>query len=560
MNIRILLDRLSSNLAILSNKLVIDNSNNDFSLNIQLETTFFKILNVVYGYNLENANLLKANSPGVDGIDEDNKLLVQVTSTFSNQKIEHTIDQVLKEGLHKKYDKLLIVFLKNNKRPLSASFLKKIKTKIKGKLEIDFNDFIIDSNDIFKRLSGEQDFQKIESCVNILNGVLDLVPAQKLAGYQLVSLSFDDEEVENVYKLVHQLLFLRVNVYIKSKKLYDRFLKSKQGLIDYLIFVSPQTDLGHINHTITILSNNYIKNNLSEEKQSEKNCCLLNSALINNNRFQVLCFDNYIDNKSISNELFRSYISVQKETLSFKVKEILNKLFSQPFSVRYNIDEIKEELKNSYSGFFTVNNITDHDDYNLFHFKMEEHDDMVMNYIILKKDYRLTRATTNFNKKYKKTYSKNLIILVPKDHNHKTRRRILNVKSSFKTTAKVHYIDEHLFDRKFKNIEQARLLEIEDREFVNPVIICSKEEEKINDVIHWIVNEPDSPIAIIKAAGGIGKTTLCEKIHDNLIKDYNRYIVIFIDANKYIEEFGKNNFKDDAKYDLYTIFNACHEH
>ncbi|PKP14990.1 MAG: hypothetical protein CVU07_12065, partial [Bacteroidetes bacterium HGW-Bacteroidetes-23] len=95
MNLRELHDKLSTNLGLLKNKIEIENAANNQSLNTLLETTFLQILNIIYNYNSINANSLKSNFPGIDGIDEDNKVMVQVTSTFSFEKIENTIKKIL---------------------------------------------------------------------------------------------------------------------------------------------------------------------------------------------------------------------------------------------------------------------------------------------------------------------------------------------------------------------------------------------------------------------------------------------------------------------------------
>ncbi len=88
MNSKALLNNLSTKLSILSEKVAIENSVADFSLNIFLENTFIKILNVTYDYALVNPNHIDKNFPAVDAIDTENGVMVQITSTFSKAKIE----------------------------------------------------------------------------------------------------------------------------------------------------------------------------------------------------------------------------------------------------------------------------------------------------------------------------------------------------------------------------------------------------------------------------------------------------------------------------------------
>jgi len=52
MNSRILYDRVSSNLALITNKLDIENANNNQSFNLILEILFLEVLNKIYECNL----------------------------------------------------------------------------------------------------------------------------------------------------------------------------------------------------------------------------------------------------------------------------------------------------------------------------------------------------------------------------------------------------------------------------------------------------------------------------------------------------------------------------
>ena len=79
------------------------------------------------------------------------------------------------------------------------------------------------------------------------------------------------------------------------------------------------------------------------------------------------------------------------------------------------------------------------------------------------------------------------------------------------------------------------------------------------DIINWI-NEEESPsIGIIKAAGGIGKTTIATNIHDTLI-DIKRYqfIVVFINPSEILREFREANFENHDEYDLFNLFKKAH--
>ena len=64
---------------------------NLLELNLHSETFFADFLNIVYDFSLINLNVIKQNSEGIDLIDEKNKIIIQVSSTCTKQKIEDSL-------------------------------------------------------------------------------------------------------------------------------------------------------------------------------------------------------------------------------------------------------------------------------------------------------------------------------------------------------------------------------------------------------------------------------------------------------------------------------------
>ena len=85
--------------------------NNLSSSNVVAETTLAGLLNLVYGWDLVNANAISQNYPGVDLIDKDRNIAVQVTSTRSVEKVRHTLTEVAKLGVT--FDHLIILIITN---------------------------------------------------------------------------------------------------------------------------------------------------------------------------------------------------------------------------------------------------------------------------------------------------------------------------------------------------------------------------------------------------------------------------------------------------------------
>lgn len=71
---------------------------NLLELNIFSETFFANLVNRLLNYELENINAIKQNTEGIDLVDHKNKIVVQVSSTCSKQKIEKSLaKEILKK-------------------------------------------------------------------------------------------------------------------------------------------------------------------------------------------------------------------------------------------------------------------------------------------------------------------------------------------------------------------------------------------------------------------------------------------------------------------------------
>lgn len=180
--------------------------------------------------------------------------------------------------------------------------------------------------------------------------------------------------------------------------------------------------------------------------------------------------------------------------------------------------------------------------------------DVEIVYIILKSNYTLKLVIEKV-----KSFDgmlKNINILVPKKAGNKTRKQIENLinRTGVNNT---YYIDEFFFDKSLKEFQQRELLNISD--FIDPVILKKGNHVHLNDLLNWIIDEKFPPIGILKAPGGIGKTTLAEKIHDVLIIDEeNKFLVLFIDSSSFIENFQLHSTEEEIGYDLYNIYKNCH--
>lgn len=84
---------IEEKLTTLSTRISIRGKINLLDLHIHSETFFANMLNVLLKLNLSNANAIKQNFEGIDLIDNDNKVIAQVTSVNEKKKIESSLNK-----------------------------------------------------------------------------------------------------------------------------------------------------------------------------------------------------------------------------------------------------------------------------------------------------------------------------------------------------------------------------------------------------------------------------------------------------------------------------------
>lgn len=67
---------------------------NLLDLHVISEDFYVGLLNLVYGWNLRNANSSQQNVPGIDLVDDSNRILVQVTGSCTKKKIDHSLGEI----------------------------------------------------------------------------------------------------------------------------------------------------------------------------------------------------------------------------------------------------------------------------------------------------------------------------------------------------------------------------------------------------------------------------------------------------------------------------------
>ncbi|MDR2870668.1 MAG: SMEK domain-containing protein, partial [Deferribacteraceae bacterium] len=114
-------NRISWKLAALATNISQRAANNILDYNIHAENFYANFLKLVYGWELVNANTMFQNTAAIDLIDNDKKLVVQVTSQNTKGKVNATLSkEKLKE--YSGYNlKIVIVVDKTNLKNESYS-------------------------------------------------------------------------------------------------------------------------------------------------------------------------------------------------------------------------------------------------------------------------------------------------------------------------------------------------------------------------------------------------------------------------------------------------------
>lgn len=84
---------ISEKIELLSHRIKSMGKLNILNLNIHAEFFYRDLCNLVYGLNFQNANVEKQNIAAIDLLDENKKILIQVSSTCTKEKINSTLSK-----------------------------------------------------------------------------------------------------------------------------------------------------------------------------------------------------------------------------------------------------------------------------------------------------------------------------------------------------------------------------------------------------------------------------------------------------------------------------------
>lgn len=156
----------------LSTQVSVHNKLNLTDINVHSENFYRDLLNLAFGYNLSNINIVDPNAAAIDLGDEGNSFAIQVTSTSSLAKTKHTVNKFIEKQLYEKYDRLVILNITtktSHKDPTVGDESYSLNTK----------DDIWDIGDLAVKIN-DLELSKLKEISDFLNQQLHMKPTEGL--------------------------------------------------------------------------------------------------------------------------------------------------------------------------------------------------------------------------------------------------------------------------------------------------------------------------------------------------------------------------------------------
>lgn len=210
-------------LSYLKSKVELNNSVNYYDINITSESFYCDFLNLIYGYNLKNVNLITKNYKAIDLIDEEKRIAIQVTSDSTSTKIKETIRKFEEAGQYKKVEQLKILIL-TSKRKYKNDFVTNYFT-------FDSKNDIIDIEDISNMLQSK-DASFLENVYNFLTREITVLKEE-------VETS-EANEVETIIKLIEYISDYKCKEIEKKETFIDPTYKIEKRFKTHGIYIKKR--------------------------------------------------------------------------------------------------------------------------------------------------------------------------------------------------------------------------------------------------------------------------------------------------------------------------------
>lgn len=229
---------------------------NLLDLNIHSEIFFANLFNRIFNYNLINANMIKQNQEGIDLIDKNNKVIIQVSSTCNKAKIQNSLN---KSKDYKDYSFKFIAIT-------SSNYVTKVKEHSFEKGLLNFNP----KEDIYGISEILRVIQNLE--IDLLKKVYQLIKEELEVEVDIYKIDTNLAKVVEILSKVDLRLVeepKKNNVFeIEEKIEFNNLKEVKRTIEDYAIYsaklnnIYEEFDKEGINASLSILAeikDKYIK-------------------------------------------------------------------------------------------------------------------------------------------------------------------------------------------------------------------------------------------------------------------------------------------------------------
>ena len=209
---------ISDRLAILELSVRNRNLLNLFDINIISEDFFCGFINIVFDCHVENLNLQEDNFPGVDLGDKSKKVAFQITSTTDREKVQKSIDKLIRSSYIDFFERIKFIFLKSKK-----NYRKTFSTG--NKINFDHSKDIFDIEDLILKINS-LNTKKLRKLKNYLD-------QEFFPSYIDEKIFFQtDKDALRKYREIFDRPALQDSIYNESS--FDGFERALRDLIEFM--------------------------------------------------------------------------------------------------------------------------------------------------------------------------------------------------------------------------------------------------------------------------------------------------------------------------------------
>lgn len=240
---------IEERLSTLSYRIKVRGKINLLDLNIYSETFFADLINCLLKYDLKNINCIKQNTEGIDLVDEKNKIIAQVSSTCTKQKIENSLIKEIFEN-YQGYHFIFIAIVGDADKLRSNTFSNPHKIAFSGIDDIyDMKSLL----NIVLNLQIEEQRKLYEFLKNELGNTIDIVKIDTNLASIINILSKEDLTVVTDLPEINSFEILR-------KIEFNNLILAPPTIDDYKIYYSrldekyKEFDKQGVNKSLSVLS------------------------------------------------------------------------------------------------------------------------------------------------------------------------------------------------------------------------------------------------------------------------------------------------------------------